>query len=66
MCTFGTAVFTIFYTTYTMPPHLQGKKHVLTDIQESYHVMVDRYVWGLPPKENAARKKNPPRETGNT
>jgi hypothetical protein len=40
-----------------MPPHLAGRKHVLTDVQESYHKMVDKYVWGLPPKETISLKE---------
>ena len=56
VCTFGTAVFTIFYTPYSMPPHLEGRKHVLTDVQDSYHKMVDKYIWGLPPKEIMAKE----------
>mmetsp|Transcript_19113 Transcript_19113/g.31673 ORF Transcript_19113/g.31673 Transcript_19113/m.31673 type:complete len:83 (-) Transcript_19113:139-387(-) len=57
VCTFGTAFFTIFYTPYTMPPHLEGRKHVLTDVQESYHKMIDKYVWGLPPKGAIVQKE---------
>lgn len=57
VCTFGTAFFTILYTPYAMPPHLAGRKHVLTDVQETYHKMIDKYVWGLPPKEAIAEKK---------
>jgi hypothetical protein len=35
-----------------MPSHLQGRKHVLTDFQQAYHRMVDKYVWGLPPQKS--------------
>mmetsp|Transcript_17041 Transcript_17041/g.25200 ORF Transcript_17041/g.25200 Transcript_17041/m.25200 type:complete len:86 (-) Transcript_17041:376-633(-) len=52
VCTFGTAFFTTFYVSYPMPPHLEGKKHVLTDIQKSYHEMIDRHFWGLPLSTN--------------
>mmetsp|Transcript_22414 Transcript_22414/g.33882 ORF Transcript_22414/g.33882 Transcript_22414/m.33882 type:complete len:86 (+) Transcript_22414:106-363(+) len=48
VCTLGTAFYTIFYVPYPTPPHLEGKKHALTDVQQSYHQMVDRYFWGIP------------------
>lgn len=57
-CTFGAAVFSVLYTTYTMPPHLEGRKHVFTDVQESYHKMVDKYIWGLPPKDMITKERH--------
>ena len=41
-----------------MPPHLEGKKHVLTDVQNAYHEMIDKYLWGLPPKELMAKQRD--------
>jgi hypothetical protein len=54
-CTIGSAVVLVFYTPYPMPPHLEGRKHILTDVQDKYHKMIDKYVWGLPPKEFTAK-----------
>ncbi len=56
-CTIGSAVVLVFYTPYPMPPHLEGRKHVLSDVQDKYHKLVDKYVWGLPPKESITKQK---------
>jgi hypothetical protein len=66
VCTSGAAFFSVLYTPYTMPPHLEGRKHVFTDVQESYHKMVDKHIWGLPPKEHIAEGRHVVRKSDET
>mmetsp|Transcript_41073 Transcript_41073/g.46669 ORF Transcript_41073/g.46669 Transcript_41073/m.46669 type:complete len:99 (-) Transcript_41073:33-329(-) len=57
VCTLGTVFWTTFYTSYDgmLENHPRGganKKHVLTDLQQSYRQFVDQYFWGIPPSNN--------------
>jgi hypothetical protein len=47
--TAGVAVHSTLYADYEMPPHLQGEKHVFSDLQQWYRTCVDTHVWKLPP-----------------
>ena len=55
--TAGTAFHTVLYTEYAMPPHMQGSKHVFSDIQTSYRSWVDRTIWRLPPDKDGNDEK---------
>lgn len=48
--TAGVAVHSTLYTDYQMPPHLQGEKHVFSDLQVWYKGWIDKHVWSLPPR----------------
>jgi len=47
--TAGVAVHSTLYADYNMPPHLEGEKHVFSDLQTWYRGLVDTHVWKLPP-----------------
>mmetsp|Transcript_26731 Transcript_26731/g.37681 ORF Transcript_26731/g.37681 Transcript_26731/m.37681 type:complete len:80 (-) Transcript_26731:120-359(-) len=58
VCTSVAAFHTVFYTEYSMPGHLEGEKHVYSDIQQSYRRMIDKYVWNVPDQENQKREND--------
>eukprot|EP00541_Cyclophora_tenuis_P005222 CAMPEP_0116557154 /NCGR_PEP_ID=MMETSP0397-20121206/9080_1 /TAXON_ID=216820 /ORGANISM="Cyclophora tenuis, Strain ECT3854" /LENGTH=78 /DNA_ID=CAMNT_0004082575 /DNA_START=39 /DNA_END=271 /DNA_ORIENTATION=+ len=45
--TTGTAIYSVLYAEYEAPAKLPGRKHVFSDLQESYRNWIDKHIWGI-------------------